>query len=78
MVFYERVNWIGVSDFLSAYFGEGGILIAGLFKLVSILIISPLICLFPFFFFKFVLERKIQIIFQTMKKPHGAGTHKGA
>ena len=39
MFFYEKVDWMGVADFLSAYFGEGGILISGLLKLISIWII---------------------------------------
>ena len=43
MFFYEKVDWMGVADFLSAYFGEGGILISGLLKLISIWIISPII-----------------------------------
>ncbi|XAO13990.1 hypothetical protein ANDSL2ph1_CDS0044 [Acetoanaerobium phage ANDSL2_ph1] len=43
MFFYERIDWMGLADFLSAYFGNGGIIIAGFLRFISIWIISPII-----------------------------------
>lgn len=43
MFFYERVDWMGVADFLSAMFGNGGIIIAGFLRFISIWILSPII-----------------------------------
>ena len=43
MFFYEKVDWMGLADFLSAYFGNGGIIIAGFLRFISIWILSPII-----------------------------------
>ena len=43
MFFYERIDWMGVANFLSAYFGNGGIIIAGFLRFISIWILSPII-----------------------------------
>ena len=57
MFFYEKVDWMGVADFLSAYFGEGGILISGLLKLISIWIISPLMIGIPLIVVIYIISR---------------------
>ena len=57
MFFYEKVDWMGVADFLSAYFGEGGILISGLLKLISIWIISPLMIGIPLIVVVYIISR---------------------
>ncbi|SKB28556.1 hypothetical protein SAMN02745120_0629 [Acetoanaerobium noterae] len=43
MFFYDKVDWMGVADFLSAMFGNGGIIIAVFLRLISIWILSPII-----------------------------------
>ena len=48
---------MGVADFLSAYFGEGGILISGLLKLISIWIISPLMIGIPLIVVVYIISR---------------------
>lgn len=57
MFFYEKVDWMGVADFLSAYFGEGGILIAALLKLVSIWVISPIMIGIPLIVVIYIISR---------------------
>ena len=57
MFFYEKVDWMGVADFLSAYFGEGGILIAALLKLVSIWVISPIMIGIPLIVVVYIISR---------------------
>jgi len=57
MFFYDKVDWMGVADFLSAYFGEGGILISGLLKLISIWIISPLMIGIPLIVVVYIISR---------------------
>lgn len=57
MFFYEKVDWIGIADFLSAYFGEGGILIAALLKLMSIWVISPLMIVIPLIVVIYIISR---------------------
>ena len=57
MFFYEKVDWMGVADLLSAYFGEGGILISGLLKLISIWIISPLMIGIPLIVVVYIISR---------------------
>ena len=57
MFFYEKVDWMGVADFLSAYFGEGGILISGLLKLISIWVISPLMIVIPLIVVVYIISR---------------------
>ena len=57
MFFYEKDDWKGVADFLSAYFGEGGILIAALLKLVSIWVISPIMIGIPLIVVIYIISR---------------------
>ena len=57
MFFYEKVDWMGVADFLSAMFGNGGIIIAGLLKLISIWIISPLMIGIPLIVVIYIISR---------------------
>ena len=57
MFFYDKVDWMGVADFLSAYFGDGGILISGLLKLISIWIISTLMIGIPLIVVVYIISR---------------------
>ena len=57
MFFYEKVDWMGVADFLSAYFGDGGILISVLLKLISIWVISPLMIVIPLIVVVYIISR---------------------
>ena len=76
MFFYEKVDWMGVADFLSAYFGEGGILIAALLKLVSIWVISPIMIGIPLIVVIYIISRVKGVFNEKRLHKFLSGSHK--